>query len=143
MIKNSDFAITITGTEESNLGEGATADDYDSTVRISYNKGNRKVDPVEIRLSDYGKNITYVFALEAGTESGFAYSFREDYMQDEVQGKINKHNRIAYHVSTWGENDRYIFADDLYDRLINSEGTIEPIIDHFGNTITTIEVKHD
>ena len=50
---------------------------------------------------------------------------------------------IAYHVSTWGENDRYIFADDLYDYLINSEGTIEPIIDHFGNTITTIEVKHD
>ncbi len=50
---------------------------------------------------------------------------------------------IAYHVSTWGENERYSFADDLYDYLINSEGTIEPIIDHFGNTITTIEVKHD
>ncbi len=43
MIKNSNFAITITGTKELNLGEGATADDY-------------------------GKNITYVFALEAGTE---------------------------------------------------------------------------
>ena len=103
----------------------------------------KQVEPVEINLSNDGTTITYVFALEASIESGFAYSFREDYMQDEVQGIINKHNRIAYHVSTLGENVLYIFADDLYDYLINSEGTIEPIIDHFGNTITTIEVKHD
>ena len=90
--------------------------------------------------------------LGATDEDGFAWTdetIEEHYLViteiviDEVQGKINKHNRIAYHVSTWGENDRYIFADDLYDYLINSEGTIEPIIDHFGNTITTIEVKHD
>jgi hypothetical protein len=87
----------------------------------------KKVTPVEINLSNDGTTITYVFALEAGTEysisvnnptndhmgeysilvsednwvyapfggyreysntayteSRFAYSVREDYMQDEV-----------------------------------------------------------
>ena len=126
-LKNSDFAFTVSDTKETNFGEGFTTDDYNSTVRISYKNGNRKVTPVEINPSNDGTSITYVFALEAGTEysikvnnptnnhegeysilvsednwvyapnggyreysntayteSRFAYSFREDYMQDEV-----------------------------------------------------------
>lgn len=61
---NSDFAITITNTEET-MPEGEySTDDFNSTVRVSYNKGKNKVEPVEINLSDDGTEITYVFALE-------------------------------------------------------------------------------
>ncbi len=101
--RNSDFAITITGTEELNLGEGATADNYNSTVRVFYKKGfikkeKRQVDPVEIRLSNYGRNITYVFALEKDVE----YSIKVNNPTNEHEGEYD------IHVS----EDNWVYAPD-------------------------------
>lgn len=75
--RNSDFAFKITGTTETKPEGEYTTEDFNSTVKVSYNKGKNKVKPVDYRLSDpvyYGDGteiyttIEYVFALEEGTE---------------------------------------------------------------------------
>ncbi len=71
--RNSDFAFTITGTNET-MPEGEyTTDDFNSTVKIFYKEGTfkkeeKQVTPAEINPNDDGTEITYVFALEEGIE---------------------------------------------------------------------------
>ncbi|MCR5020130.1 BspA family leucine-rich repeat surface protein [Ruminococcus sp.] len=71
--RNSDFAFTITGTTET-MPEGEyTTEDFNSTVKIFYKEGlikkkEKQVTPEAITPSVDGSKITYVFALEEGTE---------------------------------------------------------------------------
>lgn len=79
----------------------------------------KKVTPVEINLSNDGTTITYVFALEAGTESGFSYSVREDYMQDEVV--LDLYNKIGQYKLGWTEDDTYSTIDEFFIRSGKTE----------------------
>ncbi|SFC71438.1 dockerin type I repeat-containing protein [Ruminococcus albus] len=71
--RNSDFAFTITGTNETTPEGEYSTDDYESTVKIFYKEGTfkkkeKQVTPVEIKPKNEGTEITYVFALEKDVE---------------------------------------------------------------------------
>lgn len=90
--ENSDFAFTITGTNEI-MPEGEyTTDDFNSTVKIFYKKGvfkkeEKQVKPVEIKLSDERTEITYVFALEKDIE----YSIYVNNPTNDHEGEYELH----------------------------------------------------
>ena len=112
---NSDFAFTITDTEETKFGIACTTDDYKSTVRIYNTNDNNHVTPLDIKLSDVeyfndgtkmSKKITYYFALEAGK----TYSV-------DVNNSTNKHKgTYEIHVS----EDNWVYAPNGAIRTFNA-----------------------
>lgn len=135
--KNSDFAFTITGTKETKFGEGYTTDDYESTVKVFYEKGvilteEEQVEPVEIKPSKNGTEITYVFALEQDKDYKIYVNNPTNDHKGEYEIHISEDNwvyapdgGIRYNVEGYWENgfgiynyvDVYFSNQDLLKRL--------------------------
>ena len=127
--RNSDFAFTITGTKETKFGEEYTTDDYESTVKVFYEKGvifteEEQVEPVEIKPSKNGTEITYVFALEQDKDYKIYVNNPTNDHKGEYEIHISEDNwvyapngGIRYNVEGYWDIDYrcYDFVDIFFD----------------------------
>ena len=128
--RNSDYAFTITGTNETKFGEGYTTKDYNSTVKISYNKGKKKVDPVEIRPSDDGTQITYVFSLEQDIKYNISVNNPTNNHEGEYELHVSQDNWV---YAPKGAFLDYSAEGSIYTNVVFylSDSTVKGIIQNY------------
>ena len=134
--KSSDFAFTITNTQET-LGEGYSTDDYESTVEIKMN--NNQIQPVEIRLNDDRTEITYVFALYEGIEYSIyvnnpinnhsgTYTIRvsEDNWVYEPDGAISV---LTHPMPMYGDYVQMYFPEEVLRKMCGAQSENSDLFD--------------
>ncbi|MBE6872682.1 MAG: leucine-rich repeat domain-containing protein [Ruminococcus albus] len=123
--RNSDFAFTITGTKETKFGEEYTTDDYESTVKVFYEKGvifteEEQVEPVKIKPSKNGTEITYVFALEQDKDYKIYVNNPTNDHKGEYEIHVSEDNWVYATKDSNGQTlGVVVFADDEHVTLAN------------------------
>jgi hypothetical protein len=133
--KNSDFAFTITNTNETKLGEEYNPEEYNpsdyiSDVEVYLDGQHPRIVPVDIKINDDGTEITYVFALEAGKD----YKIYID-----NKSRISDPDERPYEIHV--SEDNWVHAPDGGIRYrdcfyIDGEGDVYDYVDvFFSNSI--------